>query len=59
MTLDDYMDELRWNVARFEEHWRAKNKEVPAQYPMTMESGDWDEQFVVFCGDPDSTPRND
>ncbi len=48
MKFGDYMDELRRNVDRFEENWRAKNKDSPIQYPMSMESVDWDEQFTFF-----------
>ena len=48
MTFDDFMTEFRQDLADFEAGWRLENEHDPDNYPMKMDSGDWDEQFSFF-----------
>ena len=51
MTFEDYLVELREDVARFEKLklWRVGMAKTPDCYPTEMEPGEWDEQFMAFC----------
>jgi hypothetical protein len=48
MTLDEYVAELKADVARFEEEWRESAAAEPDQYPMQMAPGEWFEQYMAF-----------
>ena len=48
MSLDDWLDEERRRLERFEIMWRRETKKAPAFYPIEMEPGEWDEQYRAF-----------
>lgn len=48
MTLEQYIEETKQRLAKFEEHWRLENSKDPENWPNEMSSGDWDEQFNIF-----------
>jgi len=46
--LEAFVKEVRDDVLRFERYWVQQHKKKPEQYPMEMNSGDWNEQFLAF-----------
>lgn len=48
MSLDDFLSEERERLERFEIMWRRETKRAAALFPMTMEPGEWDEQYRAF-----------
>ena len=50
MTFEQYLIELRRDVEHFEVYWRDNNAAMPEEFPMDMEAGDWDEQFLLSRG---------
>lgn len=47
LTIDQYAEKLRSEVAAFAEKWRAHNALDPENWPSTMPLADWDEQFIA------------
>jgi len=46
--LDDYIFDHLGVLNRFEESWRESHENDPENYPLSMNPGDWDEQFAFF-----------
>ena len=46
MTLDEFEKEMMGEVVEFFENWRKENKKDPDMFPMEMDQGNWDEQFL-------------
>ena len=49
MTLFEWCTEKIEHIEEFYEFWKPRNAKRPEEFPDTLESGDWDEQFSVFC----------
>lgn len=47
MTLEDYIKEQHELVETFKKAWLQGRSKTPSQYPMEMNPGDWDEQYVA------------
>lgn len=57
INLDQYIQELRSNVDKFE-RWHKHNRDIyPEQFDDEMYSGEWEEHFVTWqeIGAPDAT----
>lgn len=48
MTLDEFIDEQKELLTKFEKFWRKKMKTDPDEFPLAMDGGDWDEQLRVY-----------
>lgn len=51
MTLDEFLQEQRERLSKFEAYWRKNNARDPDAFPMAMDednSGLWFEQFDFF-----------
>ena len=48
MTYQEFIEEQRQRLIDFEAYWLGMNHQHPDQFPMDMESGDWDEQLAIF-----------
>ena len=49
MKFEKWFKDNVYNLERFSEYWEKKHQENPEMYPIQMNSGDWDEQFDLFC----------
>jgi len=49
MKLDEYISEMECSLAAFKKFWEVMSSDNAQNYPLTMKSGDWDEQFQHFC----------
>jgi hypothetical protein len=49
MTMQDWVGEQRRLLAKFEEWWQENNKISSVQFPVSLDPGDWCEQFTSFC----------
>jgi hypothetical protein len=49
MTMQDWVGEQRRLLAKFEEWWQENNKISSVQFPLSLDPGDWYEQFTSFC----------
>ena len=47
MTLYEWKQEQRLDLALFDLYWRDRHEKLPDHYPLEMEPGDWDEQFDI------------
>lgn len=53
-SLDEFMAEIKDDVAKFEAAYRAKAMANPEHYPLTLQAnnkGLWFEFFMIFCTD--------
>ena len=50
MTLTEWYIAECSRLRDFFIYWDEANLEYPAQFPVTMQSGDWDEQFALWEG---------
>lgn len=48
MTLEDYIKEQHELIETFKKAWLQGRSKTPSQYPMEMNPGDWDEQYVFL-----------
>ncbi len=48
ITLKQWAKEELERLANFIALWEKSAKDKPEQYPDTLSSGDWDEQFLAF-----------
>ena len=48
MTLDQFIEEEKKTLRIFEAWWRAENKKNPKNFPLDMEPGEWDEQYLTY-----------
>lgn len=48
MTLQEFLDESREDIDRFNTHWRENALKEPDKWPLEMDAGDWFEQFIAF-----------
>lgn len=46
--LEAFVKEVREDILRFERYWVKHHKVEPERYPMRMNPGDWNEQFLAF-----------
>lgn len=59
-TLDEFLQEERDRLVKFEAYWRASNAVAPNAFPMAMESGNeglWFEAWINFNADSDHPPK--
>lgn len=47
MTLQEWTIEMYESLAAFTSNWKLQHTKKPGVYPLDMESGDWDEQFML------------
>ena len=49
MTLDQFVEEEKKRILRFQSYWHNKRlEESKSQWPLNMTPGEWDEQFRCF-----------
>ena len=51
MTLDEFVEELKGDINRFQMHWRDQAAKHPKNWPMEFDAdneGGWWEQFQAF-----------
>jgi len=48
ISLEEYHELLKADYRAFKEYWRTKQQQEPKNYPVTMNAGDWDEQFAAY-----------
>lgn len=48
MTLIEFVKEERERLEEFVTTWVKNNIKNPEDWPMEMNSGDWDEQYITF-----------
>lgn len=52
ISLDDFIAQMKSDLARFESEWREGHKEDPNTYPLELHGyGDWEEQMNFLLGD--------
>lgn len=59
-TLDEFLNEERERLAKFEAYWRASHAVAPNAYPMAMDDGNeglWFEAWINFNADSDRPPK--
>lgn len=44
-TLEQFVERVKQELGDFEKNWRDNHSVAPKSWPMTMSSGDWDDQF--------------
>jgi hypothetical protein len=54
-TLDEFVDEQKELLDKFEKEWLNAHAKAPESFPMTMLKGDWDESLYDFEGKPYDT----
>ncbi len=59
MTLKDFMKETNNRAGRFDKYWTLMHEQNPESFPLDMLSGDWDEQFRLFCEVTNGNPKWD
>lgn len=47
MLLGDYVNEQMILLKEFQIKWERYNKKAPEAYPIDLEPGQWDEQFLA------------
>ena len=48
MTFEEWNQELQGMLKKFHDFWLEMHKSNPDVYPLSMLSGNWDEQFDLF-----------
>jgi len=48
MSLDEFVQQQRQALEKFEKKWRKEHETNPIVYPGSMMPGDWDEQLNFF-----------
>lgn len=48
MTLMDFIESNRESLRKFNAYWREKHESNPDDFPMELNTGDWDEQLESF-----------
>jgi hypothetical protein len=54
LSITDFYSETRNDIERFVNFWRRGNETDPASFPMTMNGGDWHDQFMMFLSSEDA-----
>jgi hypothetical protein len=49
MTIHDWVGEQRRLLSEFEQWWQENNQNSSVQFPLSLDRGDWLEQFTSFC----------
>ena len=49
MKFEQWFKNEVYNIERFYKYWEKEHKKNPEIFPMQMDSGDWNEQFDLFC----------
>jgi hypothetical protein len=47
MLLNDYVNEQMVLLKEFQIRWENLNKKLPVKYPLDLDPGQWDEQFLA------------
>jgi len=47
-TIMEFSDEQKEKLEAFCKYWKSLHLEDPENFPLEIESGDWDEQFDFF-----------
>jgi len=50
MTINDYIKQEHDRLDKLARYWKEQHKLQPDLYPLEMQEGDWDEQFIVIEG---------
>lgn len=53
MNLDEYIENLRGDIAAFETFWKDSMAVDPENFPNDFDHPDWDEQFASFISSRD------
>lgn len=48
ITLDDFVEAEMKELKNFQENWKKNNAVKPAEWPMELLPGDWDEQLRLY-----------
>jgi hypothetical protein len=49
MTIHDWVGEQRRLLSEFKQWWQENNQNSSVQFPLSLDRGDWFEQFTSFC----------
>ena len=47
MHLNQFREEAK-RILRFATYWQAQRLESPGQFPLDLEPGEWDEQYMAW-----------
>jgi hypothetical protein len=49
ISIEEWEKEIITNLKLFRDFWEMNNKKDSNLFPMSINKGDWDEQFDFFC----------
>jgi hypothetical protein len=52
MNLEEFIQESKNDIERFEKFWKEQQALTPEHFPPSMPPGDWFDQFMQFISTP-------
>lgn len=50
MKITNWSQDMQRNIQEFEVWWLQEHVSAPADFPLEMGEGEWDEQYIAWSG---------